>query len=774
MCWEAHELDYFLPYINQKIGVGVDDVESGVEAGQGDLPMCPAICLCTVLSHALHNACFFPGLCVDEEVTLMEGDHYDYIPHDTHDIRNAVYVWKGGVALPDESTVVVNHLDANRVEVLHLLLVSLAGALGQPEDLYSGYDRWCHLAASGHLPFSNELFFSLLNTVLASQTKGGWGLNPFEGLGGSQREQLTAASVRVLLALLLHGQPYRKLAQEAGVDYEPAPGAPFLLPVQIRQSLEQSSGFNCHRRSLSAIFSEEDLAQLGHGLLSHLCDACTSSQESSFRYRKELLLLLGQALRENAAFAHSVAANADLSADLVVSMCYLSDLSVARLQQCSSSRGTYAEGSDDGLVENLATMQDQQEAGWNDVGTLQMAASILLQMSRLPAFTASLCSLGIDPLSAVADDLKPEGASYLDMLVILSCSVLEACTCPNLKFLQPIMGAVVRNALSFPGVSPLATETVDAIAMALHANAAGHECSAIVASLLLEGVAAAVCADLSGHSQLVLAVADLHQNGTLKDLGRLIVEEIPVGQPTILPPAPPAGMPQPEAQGGKSSWLSVSNTPGFIADGWPFKEVLLPVLANATGADGTLGDEQEILELVENDTELAAVMAVVSSQLQRYTHAEPIAPTLINLHVSLYISPALTLRLAHPSMITERVRQPAAMAFTCSLRFIHELSSSPNTHYSLSTGDGQLSHTGLVKVEVIYGEWLPLFTWSVLYEGGRLHGLFDPDVVRLFPGYYDEEDQENPVEAETAPGTEANSARTEANSTRTETNSVRC
>ena len=176
---------------------GMPDGQSEDSSSQAHDPVEP---MATLLVHAVMHLLFVPGFTIDEEselaeegVALSEMENWK----DPLKLPMPSIVWHPGVG----TSLAYPHggaFDANRVEVLRLLLVLLS------EPIFGiKRGRWLSLATAMDSPFASTLFLSLLNTVTAHDPAGwAWGV-PFTNLvAGGEAAALASLSVQVLAVLL--------------------------------------------------------------------------------------------------------------------------------------------------------------------------------------------------------------------------------------------------------------------------------------------------------------------------------------------------------------------------------------------------------------------------------------------------------------------------------------------------------------------------------------------------------------------------------------------
>ena len=203
--------------------------------------------------------------------------------------------------------------DANRMEVLRLILAACCDPLYAPADEYSPLSsRWLAVAVAADAPNAICLFYSLLNVILTFDQNVG----PF--LGNSETHvKLVELSAQVLCVLLDCGlpgcpEPVRNESGEPIVDFDEA----------------SKGGFNMFRTLLARIDNARELRFCFKGFVKLLNTVYESksaympNSTSKLGCYQELLVLLWKFLEENPLFMSHILTQCDVN-ELIIPICYL-------------------------------------------------------------------------------------------------------------------------------------------------------------------------------------------------------------------------------------------------------------------------------------------------------------------------------------------------------------------------------------------------------------------------------------------------------------------
>lgn len=203
--------------------------------------------------------------------------------------------------------------DKNRIEILRLLLAACSDPLYSPADSYNPLaSRWLAVATAADAPNAPCLFYSLLNTVLCYDPRGG-----SIGFSQSTHASLVELSCQVLCILLDCG---RSGSAAPVVDQRGQPCVPVRTASQ--------GGFNLFRTLLARLETGRDLTLMYNGMARLL----KSTYESEGAYSgmgttklgcyQELLVLLWKTLEENPLFLPHILTRCDVT-EIVVPICFL-------------------------------------------------------------------------------------------------------------------------------------------------------------------------------------------------------------------------------------------------------------------------------------------------------------------------------------------------------------------------------------------------------------------------------------------------------------------
>ncbi|CAM9599659.1 unnamed protein product [Pylaiella littoralis] len=496
-------------------GINCKPYEGVVDGGEPDADGVAdnfPVCFASVALHAATNLLSFPGFCVDDEAADWD-DYYTPIPALHYGIREASIIWAPGVAVTEHNMRQVSSLDSNRVEVLRLLasMLSLPLFLDTPSTVSFRF-----------------LFYSLLNLAVVGRAldgvdSGGGGGMRWLGFGGGggrrggsggeragmegAPQSLTEWSLQLLALLLRHGRPYEELLQKRGVDLAASGIVPAFgsIPRPVELSAEMANGYNCFRRCVFVVHSDDDLGAIALGLLRHMDDVRlrkTRPQGSVLSIHPETLMIFAAFVHENPRFVPRLAASQELVRATAVSICHFLEAVVATMmeeeaeqqqqQQQKQQRGENVGGSvdrDGGSEEEAGgggENRTQPPLG-EEVWLLVLLSRLLLKLSENERFMATLVDIlvrggggggrGVE-FSALEMDEAP-GTTMIDMVLALSVWTL-ARGGKGGAVAAPALAAVARNACPFLTAGmrrPTAEWMLDALE--LYLDGAGADAGAV-------------------------------------------------------------------------------------------------------------------------------------------------------------------------------------------------------------------------------------------------------------------------------------------------------
>ncbi|CBN79423.1 expressed unknown protein [Ectocarpus siliculosus] len=123
-----------------------------------------------------------------------------------------------------------------------------------------------------------------------------------------------------MLALLLrHGRPYDELLKQRGVDLAASGAAPVFgsVPRPVEFSAERARGYNCFRRCVFVVHSDDDLGAIALGLLRHMDDSRLRRTRpqgslSLLSIHQETLMIFAAFVHENPRFVPRLAASEEV------------------------------------------------------------------------------------------------------------------------------------------------------------------------------------------------------------------------------------------------------------------------------------------------------------------------------------------------------------------------------------------------------------------------------------------------------------------------------
>eukprot|EP01071_Lankesteria_metandrocarpae_P001710 Lankesteria_metandrocarpae@DN1798_c0_g1_i1.p1 len=398
---------------------------------------------------ALQRLLFLKGFtCPPSDIVIKPGDNMPCHKIDTR------FVWQGGVGAARDLAVpnVSSQILKNRSEVLRCLLVCFSGSLFQSIDEYQlSHPVWLRVFTNGDLPYTANVFSSLLSYVLAFQPTG----RVFSA--SSEATELVQLCLQVLVvvfdydpSLFVHrksqstrhhgnSQSYERNHNRSREDASAASGVASSTSLS---STASSSLRNVYRTMLSSIKKETEVQFLFDGTVRLLqpvlrskgwfASASPSSSAKAHQhptYFQELLLVLWHVSTTNPSYLRQVAASADTNKLLIPILFLLLEASHARV---SDSVGNPLAGG--AAVEH----------GPSRVGILHMCSFILLVLSsereycvrlnepflgkfplNVPIFQGTHVDLLILVINGVVVNSTSSSSSdsLIDMLLTVLCNV---------------------------------------------------------------------------------------------------------------------------------------------------------------------------------------------------------------------------------------------------------------------------------------------------------------------------------------------------------------
>eukprot|EP00919_Chromeraceae_sp_WS-2016_P007200 GHVR01016938.1.p1 GENE.GHVR01016938.1~~GHVR01016938.1.p1 ORF type:complete len:701 (+),score=211.89 GHVR01016938.1:79-2181(+) len=244
------------------------------------------------LLHYLCRLLFLNGLCVTTPGVCLDTD--EALPHSKVDTR---FIWKGGVGT-EKTTVAppTKYQLTARTDILRCILFCLSGPLFQTIDEYQQTTPlWLRTFADGSLPYTANLFCSLLSTVCSYVPS-----SSIIGIGGPQTdvEDLVCVCAQLLLVVF---DFLPQLSRPVSV-HENEYDAEETLPDDERRFSR-----NVYRLMLQGIRKESELEMILNGM-TLLLSTVYSSQVTlmggvrGVPFIQELLLLLWHIITANQSF----------------------------------------------------------------------------------------------------------------------------------------------------------------------------------------------------------------------------------------------------------------------------------------------------------------------------------------------------------------------------------------------------------------------------------------------------------------------------------------
>ncbi|CAN0124829.1 unnamed protein product, partial [Laminaria digitata] len=208
------------------------------------------------------------------------------------------------------------------------------------------------------------------------------------------------------LALLLrHGKPYGELLEERGVFFASTGTAPTYgtIPRSVELAAEMAAGFNCFRRCVFVIHSDEDLHAVALGLLRHVNDARlgkTRPRGSALSIYQEALMVFSAFVHENPRFVPRLAASEELVRGTTVCVSHFLEGAVGTMIDADHTGpidgdgdgGGGGGGDGDGLQSRRDQHQRSHPLG-EEVGLLVLLSRLLLTLSENDLFMATLVDM---------------------------------------------------------------------------------------------------------------------------------------------------------------------------------------------------------------------------------------------------------------------------------------------------------------------------------------------------------------------------------------------
>ncbi|CAM9894926.1 unnamed protein product [Ectocarpus sp. 6 AP-2014] len=352
-----------------------------------------------------------------------------------------------------------------------------------------------------------------------------------------------------MLALLLrHGRPYDELLKQRGVDLAASGAAPVFgsVPRPVEFSAERARGYNCFRRCVFVVHSDDDLGAIAFGLLRHMDDARLRRTRpqgslSLLSIHQETLMIFAAFVHENPRFVPRLAASEELVRGTAVCVCHflrgavtatIESAEQQQQQQQQHDADADADGEAADAMEGGNTeIKNRRNPHGEEVGLLVLLSRLLLTLSDNERFVAML----VDMLAAggaggrgaefAAPDLGDAPDTTMIEVVLSLCVYALARAGTGGAVVAPALAAVARNSCPFltRGMRRQTAESLlDALEVYLVGGGGGgglveeeggdggatalNPSSWAVASLLLEGLAAAAVFHHEEQAELVKAM----------------------------------------------------------------------------------------------------------------------------------------------------------------------------------------------------------------------------------------------------------------------------
>eukprot|EP00923_Selenidium_pygospionis_P014408 GHVN01024733.1.p1 GENE.GHVN01024733.1~~GHVN01024733.1.p1 ORF type:complete len:971 (+),score=165.12 GHVN01024733.1:59-2971(+) len=375
----------------------------------------------TEILSCLQRLLFLNGFCVNAPgVTISAQEH---LPKHKVDTR---FIWKGGIGTAKElptnapSAQMIEH----RVIVLRCLVVCLCGSLYQTMDEYARVaPTWLKVLTHGDLPYTANLFCSLMSTVFTHDPVG-YGVpygsmlrsNPMDELVRACLQLLcvvTDFNVSVFLTAASGGasptvNPDREGDGKQGSDSEPSRDMSdsrdgISTASKAATASATSSARNVYRTMLGGIKKDNEILLIYTGTVNLLATITEANNTllpmsaSPIQYHQELLILFWHLLTSNPKLLNRLTARHN-SNRLAVPLLFL-------LLDCSNAR----------------------KDGAAKVGLLHMCCFILLVLSSEREFAVRLNEPYLDSFPL---ELPPFNGCHGDVFMLVVYKVVIASTGP--------------------------------------------------------------------------------------------------------------------------------------------------------------------------------------------------------------------------------------------------------------------------------------------------------------------------------------------------------
>jgi len=360
-------------------------------------------CIATMLLQAALHLCFFPEFGADSVITF--GEEALPTPGHKYNIQEATLCWAPGIAVTEEMIEETNEFNANRIEVMRALIAFLSGDLFQaPTELDTNFNRYLQVICSEDLPFTPELFYSLVNVVMKYDPVG-WAIPFGATLEGQAPSLQVETALQLLLILLNYGDQYK--------------GQP-----KYNMNGEVQPGFNTFRCHLARLSSPEEFDVILDGTL-RLLNSQPAFQSTympgaitQINCITELLIFFYRALTEADDFHIYVLKNPAKTLDMVLLAAYIIQHALEAAQQQDA--------------ENT-----EKDAA---VGTMRVCVLILQRLSENRQFGLSLRA-PYTPSTTVALNLASNPSNFADVLILSFHKIFVS---PNSK-LEPLYNSMTTT-----------------------------------------------------------------------------------------------------------------------------------------------------------------------------------------------------------------------------------------------------------------------------------------------------------------------------------------
>ncbi|CAN0177889.1 unnamed protein product, partial [Ectocarpus fasciculatus] len=212
----------------------------------------------------------------------------------------------------------------------------------------------------------------------------------------------------MLAVLLRHGRPYEELLKQRGVDLAASGAAPVFgsVPRPVEFSAERARGYNCFRRCVFVVHSDDDLGAIALGLLRHMDDSRlrrARPQGSLLSIHQETLIIFASFVHENPRFVPRLAASEELVRGTAVCVCHFLRGAVTatieaaeQQQQQQQQQQSDADGGGeaaDAMEGGNRGVENQRNPHGEEVGLLVLLSRLLLTLSENERFVAMLVDM---------------------------------------------------------------------------------------------------------------------------------------------------------------------------------------------------------------------------------------------------------------------------------------------------------------------------------------------------------------------------------------------